>query len=110
MDEHGLGVSRDIRRQPVGPGRIGLRGLEKPFPGAQVLDGHAGGLRKALKDGLVYEHYLCGLCNGKDDQVVIYRPLLHEGRDEGGQLLLAEVVPIVHQNAVVGQRHHGLGI
>ena len=84
VNEHGFGVARNIRRLSVGPVRIDLRSLEKPFPGVQVLHRYAGSLREAVKDGLVDIHDLRGFCHGEDDQAVVDDPLFHEIRQEGG--------------------------
>ena len=110
MNEHGLGIPRNIRRLVVGPVRVDLRSPVKPLPCIQILDRYTGSLGEAVEDGLVDEHDLCGFGHRQHHQTVIDRPLLQKGWEEGGQLLLAEIVPVVHQNAVVGQGHHRLGI
>ena len=110
MNEHGLGIPRNIRRLVVGPVRVDLRSPVKPLPCIQILDRYTGSLGEAVEDGLVDEHDLCGFGHRQHHQPVIDDPLFHESRQESGQFFLAEVVLIVHQNAVVGQRHHRLGI
>ena len=110
VDEHGLGVARNIRRLGVCPGCVNLCRLEKPLPGVEILYCYPRRLREAVEDGLVDEHDLGGLRHRKDDQAVVYRPLFQKSREERRQLFLGEVVPIVHENAVIGQRHHRFGV
>ena len=110
VNEHGLGIPRNIRRLVVGPVRVDLRSPVKPLPCIQILNRYTGSLGEAVEDGLVDEHDLCGFGHRQHHQTAIDRPLLQKGWEEGGQLLLAEIVPVVHQNAVVGQGHHRLGI
>ena len=110
MDEHGFPVPRDVRRLGIRPGSVDLRRLKQPLPCCQSVDGHAGGLGEAVEGRLVEIHDLRGFGHRKHHQTAVHFALLQKGGDERGQLLLAEIVPIVHQDAVIRQGQHRFGV
>ena len=110
MDEHGSPVPRDVRRLGVRPGGVDLRRLKQPLPCRQRVDRHAGGLGEAVEGRLIDIEDLRGLGYRKHHQTAVHLALIQKGRDERGQLLLAEIVPVVHQDAVVRQGQHRFGV
>ena len=87
VNEHGLGIPRNIRRLVVGPVRVDLRSPVKPLPCIQILDRYTGSLGEAVEDGLVDEHDLCGFGHRQHHQTVIDRPLLQKGWEESSSWL-----------------------
>lgn len=82
----------------------------QPLPCSQIVVAGAGLCRPAVKQCPVDEQHLGGLGDGQDHLPPADHPLLRKGGDEGRQLLLAEIVPVVHQDLLIRQRQHRLGV
>ena len=89
---------------------VSFRQRIQSLPGPQILQCRAGHGGIAVKQRLVDIQYLCGLGHRQDGQTSADLPLLQKGGDKGRQLLLGEIVPIVHQHVLIRQRQHRLGI
>ena len=93
----------------------GIRGVllcqrVNALPCSQIVIAGAGLGCPPVKQRPVDKQHLRGFGKGQNRLPPADHPLLTKGRDKRRQLLLAEIIPIVHQYALIRQRQHRLGI
>ena len=93
----------------------GIRGVllcqrVNALPCSQIVIAGAGLGCPPVKQRPVDKQHLRGFGKGQNRLPPADHPLLTKGGDKRRQLLLTEIVPIVHQNLLIRQRQHRLGI
>ena len=92
------------------PVRILLRHGVQPLPGGQLVQACAGLGGEAVKGRLVHKEDLRGFGQRQNDQPVVDRPFRKKFREVARQVFVGEIVPVVHQDALIRQRQHGFGV
>ena len=110
LDKVEPGVCR-IKLLSTAPFIVHLRKLRDPLKGGEHIRGRAGGIGKAIEQGLVDIENLGGLRNGEHIQAAVRQTaFLHEGLNISGELVFGEVVVQIGKQPLFPKLDGKLGI